>query len=683
MVSAAHWARREISRRTLNLSLLMLAVCWRLRTLAGHALSIVPPQCWPLGLGFDRSRSPFASWVVDQRSCLPSLPASLLCGKGNLAWRPSWMSRRERAEQPSQSWYACWRQHVRTAETPRRVEDGTSVWLDVQLESSSLNATTLAALARLYTAMNETEKAALCLLGMERKHRRELSKMRYPIQRQHNWSLASAQRRLLRFQPRPLAKKTGDMAVERLRRQIVSGAPPSPVDYQLIVDQYVKVGDIRRAAQWLKRALDVGMMPGKATRESVIKWCFRRGMVEDAADLTTRLNRLGHNVDTATYSIELASYCMRTLNFEAEHRFADMLNSSFRPSRTSSVFAFHELLRRGETAEAARTLLSMQEAGMSLGSNFSQAELLDRVRQGNVSAAVQWLEGLIAGGLEASLVLCNSLIQSCAEARSVVQAVGWLHRMRSLRVAPDVVSYNSVINAHASTGHATKAVQWLSHMLSAGIEPNYLSYRIIVRCVAHRGDPHHADRLLKAMVASRITPDRTIFNSVIRSYAATSQAEPAIACLERMRQSPLSLPDVVSYDAVISAYSRNSDVSRSVQLLEEMDIVGLTPTIDTHSLVMDAHSRRGDVGGAVEWLRKMSSRSLAPNVASYNSVVRACAEKQDPRRAELWLHKLVEARLKPDETSFRTVADSFQASGDHARANRWFQALQSLTKSAL
>merc|ERR1711904_202411 len=85
--------------------------------------------------------------------------------------------------------------------------------------------------------------------------------------------------------------------------------------------------------------------------------------------------------------------------------------------------------------------------------------------------------------------------------------------------------------------------------------------------------------LLHQMRECGVTPDVISFNAAISACEKGGQWEQALALLDKMRKNGVTPPDVISFNAAISACGKGGQWRRAVSLLDEMPKCGVTPDV--------------------------------------------------------------------------------------------------------
>ncbi|CAM9281736.1 unnamed protein product, partial [Discosporangium mesarthrocarpum] len=161
-------------------------------------------------------------------------------------------------------------------------------------------------------------------------------------------------------------------------------------------------------------------------------------------------------------------------------------------------------------------------------------------------------------------------------------------------------------------------------------------------------------------------PDLITFNAAISAVSKSGRWKEAQKLLKEMEESGIQ-PDVVSYTSVISARSRSrSDggTGFAEAILSEMESRGVLPNSITYNAALSGCWRRGDWQGALGLLERMRATGhpgVEPDAMSFNLAIRACGKEGRRETAATLLAEMVEIGLQPTRLTYQYMLASCRA----------------------
>jgi hypothetical protein len=263
--------------------------------------------------------------------------------------------------------------------------------------------------------------------------------------------------------------------------------------------------------------------------------------------------------------------------------------------------------------------------------------------------------------------------EGAAKAEEILNLIiHWNQNEKSMQggiLVPDTRSYTTVLNAWArceareQTGDAAKRAQEILFSMirfyhdGVDVKPNLVSFTTCIAAWARCNDPsapENAENLFDTLIKlykesgdSDFLPTVEVGNAVITAWARAihlpDSTERAMAALEKLMK--YAEPDLISYNAVLSAYSKAGMGQKATELLK--------------------------------WLEGTTEPNLQPDIISYNSVLTALAKDREPgstEQAEALLERMEtlsesgKTHVRPNKISFTTVIDAWARSDNPGQA---------------
>jgi pentatricopeptide repeat domain-containing protein 1 len=282
---------------------------------------------------------------------------------------------------------------------------------------------------------------------------------------------------------------------------------------------------------------------------------------------------------------------------------------------------------------------------------------------------------------------------------------------------PNARVYASVIGMYSRLGHADQALALIQELENKASQPNgrrfqadQICYQTVIGCLSksntnQKKNAQKAQELLECMALQFRLNLRTC-NTVMKCWDRAKDPKSAhTKVLNKMEEWGV-LPDIVSYNTVIQAYSRRGDVKRAETLLNHLLapsssvepnsrtfsalLSGLAKqktveaaeqaetllvqmkelqeerNLNTHTdlfiynAVLNCWARQGNGPRAESFFRELE-RFGSPDLISYNSVINAY--KDNFAKGESFVQEMIKRGILPDEITYRTLLKVMKADG--------------------
>ncbi|GBG84673.1 hypothetical protein CBR_g39048 [Chara braunii] len=300
-------------------------------------------------------------------------------------------------------------------------------------------------------------------------------------------------------------------------------------------------------------------------------------------------------------------------------------------------------------------------------------------RSGRWKEALQLYDELCAMGYVPDRVVCTGVISACEKMGEWKAAMKVFKRMElEDGVVPNVGMWTALVSACATGGEIDLAWKLVfDEMKLKGVEPNVVTWSVLVDACGHGGDWRRAEAAVTEMQARGCVPNLVTWTALIRAYGQAGLWHEAMATLRDllpMLMKPAAIdgpnvPDAMVWNTVADACARAGQWRLVARLIDQMQSVGVKPTVVTYAVVIKALGSTGRWKMAWARFAEMLSAGIKPNVKVCNAMLRAyAAGGQIDLAEELFNAMPLEYGLTPDKFSYTALIHGCGRSGAWERA---------------
>ncbi|XP_010920291.1 pentatricopeptide repeat-containing protein At4g33170 [Elaeis guineensis] len=213
----------------------------------------------------------------------------------------------------------------------------------------------------------------------------------------------------------------------------------------------------------------------------------------------------------------------------------------------------------------------------------------------------------------------------------------------------DEVCYAAAIVGMAQNHRPTCAFSLFAAMRVAGVASTVYSVSGALRAAAHLAALEQARVVHAHAIIAGLEPDLVVSTALVDAYGKSGLVSDARMVFDAL------LPDanLVTWNAMLSAYAQQGDSESTVKLFDEMLERKIAPDDFSFLAVLTAWSNAGLVGEAERWIDLMgSSFGMAPSLEHYNCLVGAMARVGRLEDAE---RLVLTMPFEPDAAVWRTL----------------------------
>eukprot|EP01018_Ginkgo_biloba_P025618 Gb_32099 [translate_table: standard] len=428
---------------------------------------------------------------------------------------------------------------------------------------------------------------------------------------------------------------------KQIQAQIIkTGYDSNPLVWNTLVDTYAKCGDIEGARQIFDK------MPGRdgVTFNAMIAGYARNGHCEEALELYSQMCRAGMKPTQFTFAGVLSA-CASLINLEQGKQIHGYVIRSgfelnvFVGNALIDTYAkcgsvndargfFDKMPERdgvswnvmitghawhGQVEESLNLFVRLQRAGLSR-SDFPFSSILSACASMLAfQLGKQVHTQIITTGVESNVHVGNALVDMYAKCRSLEDA----RQMFDQKPKQNTISWTSIIAGYSQAGYGEEALKLFSRMQWTAVHPDEATFASVLKACASLAALKQGKQIHTYMI--RTGQELSIFagSALLDMYAKCGSIDDAGQVFNEMPERNL-----VSWNAMISAYAQNGHSKEALQLFEHMLQAGTKPDYVSLICVLAACSHGGLVEKGYGYFHGMHQyHGITPRAEHYSCMI--------------------------------------------------------------
>ncbi|KAJ7942650.1 Pentatricopeptide repeat-containing protein [Quillaja saponaria] len=213
-----------------------------------------------------------------------------------------------------------------------------------------------------------------------------------------------------------------------------------------------------------------------------------------------------------------------------------------------------------------------------------------------------------------NLVSWNSMLDGYAKGKNMDMA----REVFDLMLVRDVVSWSSLIDGYVKAAEYREAMAVFDKMQAAGPKANEVTMVSVLCACAHLGALEQGMMLHRYMVDNGLPLTLVLRTSLVDMYAKCGAIEEALLVFQGL---PKIQTDVLIWNAMIGGLATHGLVSKSLELFEEMQTVGICPDEITYLCLLSACAHGGLVQQAWSLFESLGKCRMTPTSEHYACMV--------------------------------------------------------------
>ncbi|XP_073002802.1 putative pentatricopeptide repeat-containing protein At5g08490 [Typha latifolia] len=213
-------------------------------------------------------------------------------------------------------------------------------------------------------------------------------------------------------------------------------------------------------------------------------------------------------------------------------------------------------------------------------------------------------------GLEMDLSVCNALLTHYSKVGDMKRVEFLFEKMQSR----DIVTWNTFIAGYAISGCHNRALDLFHELLAGGTSPDSVTFISVLPVFAQLDDIEEGRKIHAYVIQHpKLLQETSLMNALISFYGKCGELDDALLTFKRNPKR-----DLISWNAILSAYADNEQCGKFFDLLNEMNQEGIQPDSVTILSVLRLSTLCG-----IRMLREVHGYSFRTGFTSETAVVNA------------------------------------------------------------
>jgi len=268
-----------------------------------------------------------------------------------------------------------------------------------------------------------------------------------------------------------------------------------------------------------------------------------------------------------------------------------------------------------------------------------------------------------------------SLLNVHLQAKDFDAGQDYYKQLRQLDHYPDGNGYALLINAIPDGDNAAQeSMRLYNELLLSNVKPTVFLYNVLI---SKLGKARNLKQVIQAhtdMKKMMLTPTAVTYNALISAFTRCGAEKTAVDIFNEMERHPKFKPSPATYNNMIQFYVRHeANREKALEFFERSRTSNSKATPYTYRLLMEAYANvvPYDMPTAHKMLTDMKKENLQPEPRHYATLIHSYGILQrDVRSAERVFEQLQKDHIQPDESVYRALHDTYVANNDMDKAEK-------------
>ncbi|OVA07215.1 Pentatricopeptide repeat [Macleaya cordata] len=443
-----------------------------------------------------------------------------------------------------------------------------------------------------------------------------------------------------------------------LHKKISLGFEVTPSDYDLVLQQWVRVGKTEKALELLNEMKSHGFMPGYSACNLLLGRLFK-----------SKHKNLGHELfyqmldgkidalDTQTFNIVMKTACVGRRMEEALELFGTMKQRDCIPDLDSFNILIKGFSEKGDSEMICTLFKQMLDLKVKPDSYTMNLLIKELCKQGRPERGNDLFNHMRKVGWIDRKFVYTQLVDSLCNYGWWLKALKIFVKMVRRGHHPKISLYNNLVRRLCMGGRIRQAFKLKDLIMAKKFIPDIENYNALLEGVCLAGRMDMADKILREFHHKGLDPDLRTWNIVLRGHCTLGNVTESLELMEKIKGKGWE-PDSGSCNLLITSLMVKGKVEEAMQMKNHIAIDQII-NYDTYSVMINELSKLDDVDQATKLLSEMVVKNLEPDKAIYRVMIALHCRLKNIKEARTIFDEMISKGCRPDDRIYFSLFGAF------------------------
>ncbi|KAG7591659.1 Pentatricopeptide repeat [Arabidopsis thaliana x Arabidopsis arenosa] len=411
---------------------------------------------------------------------------------------------------------------------------------------------------------------------------------------------------------------------------------------------------LRAPPYYARLVFDSVTFPNVFLVNSMFRYLSQMDMANDVLRLYEQRSRCGIMPDAFSFPVVIKSAGKFGVLFQALVEKLGFFKDPYVRNVIMDMYAKHE------SVESARKVFD--QITQRMGSDWN-VMISGYWKCGNKEEACKLFETMPEN--KTDVVSWTVMITGFAKLKDLENARRCFDRMPE----KSVVSWNAMLSGYAQNGFTEETLRFFKDMLRLGVRPNETTWVIVISACSFRADLSLAHSLVKLIDEQRVRLNCFVKTALLDMHAKCRD----ILSARRIFNELGTQRNLVTWNAMISGYTRIGDLSSARQLFDTMP----KRNVVSWNSMIAGYAHNGQPALAIEFFEDMIDYGDSkPDEVTMISVLSACGHMGDLELGDCIVDYIGKNQIKLNDSGYRSLIFMYARCGNLWEAKRVFDEMK-------
>lgn len=256
------------------------------------------------------------------------------------------------------------------------------------------------------------------------------------------------------------------------------------------------------------------------------------------------------------------------------------------------------------------------------------------------------LEEMEKNSCENNVKTWSIIISHCGNAKLIGKALSIFEKMKKHGPKPDILTYKLMLNALCNAGKADIAFEFYKEMNHQGMVLDERLFKKLLKCLAVAGDTVLAHRIGDDMMGTLEISEREIYGFMLKSLCNAGRIREALELIREMMKKNVNL-DSENFETLVKGLCKADRINDALEIIDIMKKRN-AGNENLYEIIVCAYLRRNELSKALDLMQNIKESGHLPTIATYTTLMQHLFRVNEFQKAVDLYHEMMERGVQLD-----------------------------------
>ncbi|KAK4749240.1 hypothetical protein SAY87_026689 [Trapa incisa] len=284
------------------------------------------------------------------------------------------------------------------------------------------------------------------------------------------------------------------------------------------------------------------------------------------------------------------------------------------------------------------------------------------------------MEEMEASSCEVNLKTYTIIIAHYGKAKLFGSALLVFEKMKQFGFEADYAVYSIMVRTLCIAHKADIAIEFYKEMVLKDMTPSLGLYKMLLNCLAISGDVNAVHSVSDDMVRKFQIPETVVYGLVLKSFCISGAITDALQMIRSIKNRGLSVGHV-HFQTLVKGFCKAGKVEDALEIVDIMKRKNLMDS-NIYDMIIDGYLLKNDISRALDMFQEIKDSGHLPSISTYTALLQTLLKSKEFKKGGELFDEMLDKEIELDSVAFMAIVVGYVSGGSLSKAWRTLKVME-------